>query len=151
MLSGLFSPGDICLHFFQLDSHFAFPAHIYFSLGTFLFYYVSIPIVFIAPLTSVSPANFINSLFPHHVWFVNLKRLQLKNSIIQYVKSGKCELVHACTWYIKYDHFSLVRLRPMCLYGNGKPKAGVFSCSLHVITLADVVHVPPFHFVIAFC
>lgn len=32
--------------------------------------------------------------------------------------------VHACTWCIKYDHFSLVRLRPTCLYGNGKPKAG---------------------------
>lgn len=38
----------------------------------------------------------------------------------------------------------------MCLYGNVKPKAGVFSCSLHVRTLADVIHVPPFPFVVAF-
>lgn len=43
-----------------------------------------------------------------------------------------------------------MKIRPMCLYGNGKPKAGVFSCSLHVRTLADVIHVPPFPFVVAF-
>lgn len=38
--------------------------HILFSLGTILFFYVSIPVVFIVPVTSVPPTNFINVLFP---------------------------------------------------------------------------------------
>lgn len=71
------------LVFFQLDSHFTFLAQVFFSLGTILFDYVSIPIVFTAPLISVPSANFINSFFLHHVWLINMKIIQLKSIIIQ--------------------------------------------------------------------
>lgn len=63
VLRNNFPRGDLAAFFFQVDSHFAFPVHIFFSLGTILFFYVSIPVVFIVPVTSVPPTNFINVLF----------------------------------------------------------------------------------------
>lgn len=64
VLRNNFPRGDLSAFFFRLILILHFQCNTLFSLGAILLFYVSIPVVFIVPVTSVPPTNFIHVLFP---------------------------------------------------------------------------------------